>query len=159
MKFEEYRKMVKSESPGRILALDLGEKRIGVALSDETLTIASSYAVIERKSRKLDFSKLKTIIDENQVKLVVVGLATLSSGKEGAKAAWMRDYASDLGKHCDISIEMWDESFSTVDAINSLRERNIRGRRQKNRVDAVAAAFILQSFLDCGHGKMRADFC
>jgi len=137
-----------NSSASRVGALDLGEKRIGVAISDDTQTIARSYTVFERSSRKADFEKIETIIEENHIKLIIVGLPTLSSGKEGSKAKWARDYANDLEARGKVKVELWDESFSTVDAQNSLRERKInRGRRQKQ-IDAVAAAFILQSYLD-----------
>jgi len=132
----------------RVLALDLGEKRIGVALSDETQTIARSYAIIKRTSRSADFKKIGQIIEQNNVVLVIVGLPTLPSGEEGSKAAWARSYAGDLEIQCHIRVDLWDESLSTVDAIASLRDRGVRGRRQRKRVDAVAAAFILQSYLD-----------
>ena len=142
------RKKETSQAKNRILALDLGEKRIGVALSDESWTIARSHSVIKRTSRSADFYKIGRIILEHSVELVVVGLPILLSGEEGSKAAWARSYAEDLSIRCDIRVELWDESFSTVDAIESLRERKIRGARQKERVDAAAAAFILQSYMD-----------
>jgi putative Holliday junction resolvase len=137
-----------SQPKNRILALDLGEKRIGVALSDETRTIARSYAIIKRTSRSADFDKIGQMIEEHDVNLLVVGLPTLASGEEGSKAAWARSYAQDLAIQCHIRVELWDESFSTVDAIKSLRERNVSSGRQRKRIDAVAAAFILQSYMD-----------
>jgi putative Holliday junction resolvase len=137
-----------SQRKYRILALDLGEKRIGVALSDETQTIARSYTVFQRSSRSADFRTIGQIIKENNVELVIVGLPTLPSGEEGSKAAWARNYGQDLATQSQVKVELWDESLSTVDAIDSLRDRGVIGRRQRKRVDAVAAAFILQSFLD-----------
>jgi putative Holliday junction resolvase len=137
-----------SQLKNRILALDLGEKRIGVALSDETRTIARSYTVFKRTSRSADFNKIGQMIEEHNINLLVVGLPTLPSGEEGSKAAWARSYAQDLAIQCHISVELWDESFSTVDAINSLRERHVSASRKRKRIDAVAAAFILQSYMD-----------
>lgn len=130
------------------MCLDLGEKRIGVALSDESRSIARSYLIFKRSSRAVDFEKIAHIISENNVNQVVVGLPTLADGGEGAKAAWARDYASDLANYIRIPVELWDESYSTVDATTSLRQRGITNRRKKERIDAVAAAFILQSYLD-----------
>lgn len=132
----------------RILALDLGDRRIGVALSDETQTIARSYAVLKRASRLEDFEKIGRIVDEEGVGLLIVGLPTLPSGKEGTRAAWARDYAADLSRHLNCETLLWDESYSTVDAEAMLRETGRGGRRQRQWLDAVAAAFILQSFLD-----------
>jgi len=133
---------------GRVLALDLGEKRIGVAISDETRTIARPVAVLKRQSRSEDFDRINKIVDEHAVSLLLVGLPLLASGEEGEKAAWMRDYASDLQRELGLALRYWDESFTTVEAEASLRERGIRGRRGRQRIDAVAAAFILQSYLD-----------
>ena len=133
---------------GRVMALDLGEKRIGVAVSDETCLIARAHSVFKRTSRLADFERIGRIIDEEGVYLLIVGLPTLPSGEEGSKAAWVRDYAEELDDTIRINIEFWDESFSTVDAESSLRERGKRGKRSREWVDAVAAAFILQSYLD-----------
>lgn len=132
----------------RILALDLGEKRIGVAVSDETRTLARSWVVIKRSSRLADFEKIKQIVDELAVTLVIVGLPLLPSGEEGNKAAWARDYATGLAEYTGCPVQLWDESYSTVDAAESLRARGIKGHQQRQRIDAAAAAFILQSFLD-----------
>lgn len=133
---------------GKILALDLGEKRIGVAVSDATRTIAKSLAVFPRKSRQEDFATIARYIGEEQANLLVVGLPVPLSGVEGEKAAWVRDYTSDLQQHIDIPVEFWDEAMTTVQAYASLRQRGKRAKQAKERVDAVAAAFILQSYLD-----------
>lgn len=136
------------ESKGKIMALDLGEKRIGVALSDESRIIASSYAVLTRKSRREDFQRYAAIIAEQNVALLVMGLPVPLSGVEGQRAAWVRDYTEELRQHVAIPIAYWDESFSTKQAEASLRARGQRGKKIKQRVDAVAAAFILQDYLD-----------
>jgi len=130
------------------MALDLGEKRIGVAISDPTRTIAKSYGVLSRKSRREDFQRYANIIALEEVKLVVIGLPVPLSGIEGQRAAWVRDYTAEFGTHIDVPIEFWDESFSTKRAEASLRARGKRGKKVKERVDAVAAAFILQDYLD-----------
>jgi putative Holliday junction resolvase len=141
-----------AEGGGRILALDLGDRRIGVALSDERRTIARSHAVIKRGARLEDFEKIRRIVDEEGVGLLIVGLPTLPSGKEGSRAAWARDYAADLGRHLGCQALLWDESYSTVDAEALLRETGRGSRRSRHRVDAIAAAIILQSFLDARRG-------
>jgi putative Holliday junction resolvase len=132
----------------RAMALDLGEKRIGVALSDASWTIARSFTVLKRSSRLMDFERIGNIIDEQGVSLLIVGLPSLPSGGEGTMAAWVRDYAADLSSHVDVEIKLWDESFSTMDAEASLRARGVKVRRRRGLIDAIAAAFILQSFLD-----------
>ena len=130
------------------MALDLGEKRIGVAISDETRTIARAYNVLLRKSRREDFQRYAKIIVEQKATLLVMGLPVPLSGVEGQRAAWVRDYTAELAQYIDIPIEFWDESFSTKQAEASLRARGKRGKKVKERVDAVAAAFILQDYLD-----------
>jgi putative Holliday junction resolvase len=84
--------------------------------------------------------------------LLVIGLPLTLGGEEGQKAAWVRDYAADLGRHIDVPIVFWDESLTTVEAEASLRAQGRRGRKLKARVDAVAAALILQSYLDAQSG-------
>lgn len=133
---------------GRVLALDLGEKRIGVAVSDPTRTIAASLTVLNRKSRQEDFARIARLLAEQQAALLVVGLPVPLSGVEGEKAAWVRDYTAELAQQIDVPIALWDEALTTVQAYDSLRQRGKRARQAKQRVDAVAAAFILQSYLD-----------
>ncbi|MBE2201051.1 MAG: Holliday junction resolvase RuvX [Anaerolinea sp.] len=133
---------------GRILALDLGEKRIGVAVSDATRTIARSLTVLPRKSRREDHERIARIIAEQQANLLVVGLPIPLNGVEGEKAAWVRDYTAELQQHIPIPVVFWDEALTTVQAYDSLRQRGKRAKQAKERIDAVAAAFILQSYLD-----------
>lgn len=135
------------------MALDLGEKRIGVAVSDETALIARSYTVFKRSSRSADFEQIGRLIDQEDISLLIIGLPIPLSGEEGAKAAWVRDYGAELAQQLEIEVEFWDESLSTVAAENSLRERGIHGKKRRSQVDAVAAAFILQSYLDTNNPK------
>lgn len=137
-----------NELKGRVLALDLGEKRIGVAVSDATRTIAKSLTVFKRKSRKEDYATIAHLIAEQQANLLVVGLPVPFSGIEGEKAAWVRHYAAELQQHLAIPIEFWDEALTTVQAYDSMRQRGKSAKQAKDRIDAVAAAFILQSYLD-----------
>ncbi|MDX1688645.1 MAG: Holliday junction resolvase RuvX [Candidatus Promineifilaceae bacterium] len=132
----------------RILALDLGEKRIGVALSDELHLIARSYAVIERSSRRADFEKIRDIVREHDVSHLVVGLPIDPRGEEGPLARWVRDYTADLAERLGIDYTLWDERLTTSEASDSMRARGIRAEDQKEWIDAVAAAFILQRYLD-----------
>lgn len=133
---------------GRIMAIDLGEKRIGIALSDPTRTLAKAYGVLARKSRREDFERYANIIAEQGVTLVVMGLPITLAGEEGQRAAWVRDYTAELQQHLDIPVVFWDESLTTKEAEASLRAQGKRGRKLRERVDAVAAAFILESFLN-----------
>lgn len=138
--------------PGRVMALDLGEKRIGIAISDPTRTIASPHSTLSRKSRANDFAHYARVVEEQQITLLVIGLPITLGGEEGQRAAWVRDYATDLGGHVDVPITFWDESLTTVDATAALHAQGRHGRKAKERVDAVAAALILQSYLDAQVG-------
>jgi putative pre-16S rRNA nuclease len=137
-----------SQFPGRIMALDLGSKRIGVAICDPTRTIAKSYGVIKRKSRAEDFARYTQILAEQAVTLLLVGLPTTADGGDSETAVWIRDYIAEFSQQCEVPIQFWDESFTTVQAEASLRLRGKRGKKARAQVDAVAAAFILQNYLD-----------
>ena len=130
------------------MALDVGSKRIGIAISDATRTIAGSYGVIQRKSRQEDFARYRHIMAEQDVTLLVVGLPTRSDGSDSDIAAWIRDYTAAFSQTIDTPVEFWDESFTSMQAEESLALRGQRGKKAKQRLDAVAAAFILQSYLD-----------
>ncbi|MBK7896112.1 MAG: Holliday junction resolvase RuvX [Anaerolineaceae bacterium] len=134
--------------PGRVMALDLGSKRIGVAISDPTRTIAQSYGVVQRKSREEDFARYQQILAEQKATLLLVGLPTTSDGGDSDTAVWIREYIADFSQQCAVPIQFWDESYTTVKAEESLRQRGTRGKKARQQVDAVAAAFILQSYLD-----------
>jgi putative Holliday junction resolvase len=136
------------ENKGRVMSLDLGGKRIGMAVSDPTRTIATAYGVIIRGSRQEDFTRYREIIAEQEITLLVVGLPTRSDGGESDTAVWMRDYMAEFSQTIKIPVKFWDESYSTVKAEESLQLRGKRGKKAKERIDAVAAAFILQDFLD-----------
>jgi len=130
------------------MALDLGEKRIGVAVSDELRMIARSHSVVKRTSRVADYAKYANIIAQEQITLLVVGLPVTLGGEEGSKAKWTRDYAGQFAEQVNIPIVFFDEALTTVEAEASMRARNIRGKKARAQVDAVAAAFILQNYLD-----------
>ena len=133
---------------GRILALDLGEKRIGVAVSDATRTIAQPLDMIPRTSRQADFEAIGRFVADQQANMLLVGLPLMLNGKVGEKAAWVQDYAADLQRTLDMPLELWDESFTTVQAEASLKARGKKKHKIRENVDAVAASFILQSYLD-----------
>lgn len=148
-----YLMVVSDKGHGRIMGLDLGDKRIGIAVSDPTRMIARSFGVLKRTSREEDFAALERIVSEQEVDLLVVGLPTLPSGEEGTRAAWSRDYGSALARQIGIELVFWDESFSTRDAAASLLERGSGKKKRRDDIDAIAAAFILQSYLDANRLK------
>jgi len=132
----------------RILALDVGERRIGVALSDPTQTLARSLLVLDRRDDKEALKRVAALVREQGVERVVVGYPLSLRGDVGPQAERVGRFARALARVLEVPVEMWDERYSTVDAERILREQGIGGRKRRRRIDATAAAVILQSYLD-----------
>ncbi len=132
----------------RVLALDVGDKRIGVAVSDPSQVLARSLKVIQRGSRREDFAALARLVEEYEVERVVVGYPWSLDGKAHAQAEKVERYATGLAKALTVPVLLWDERLSTVSAERLLREAGRRGKKRREKVDAVAAAVILQDYLD-----------
>ena len=137
---------------GRTLALDVGEKRIGVAVSDETGVLARPLTTITRASKREDFDRIARLVAEQQAERVVAGYPRSLSGDEGPQAQRVRRYVESLAAVLSVPVELWDERYTTVEAEERLREARPRraGRRPRDRsqLDAAAAAIILQDYLD-----------
>ncbi len=131
----------------RWLGLDIGEKRIGVALSDETKTLARPLLTVKRASKKEDFARLSTICVEHQIDRIIAGLPKTLRNEEGPQARRIRRYAAELHVALQLPIEFWDERFSSVDAAERLAASS-RKVRDKGAIDSAAAAIILQDYLD-----------
>lgn len=134
--------------PGAIMALDLGEKRIGVAISDPLRMIATPHRVVKRRSRKEDFATYCQIIAESSITLVVVGLPLMLDGTDSQQTTWVRNYSAEMAEVISVPVEFWDEGFTTVQAEAALKAGGVRRKKLRDRVDAVAATLILQSYLD-----------
>lgn len=130
----------------RYMALDLGNHYIGIALSDDLGMIARPLKVIKRTSRVNDYKTYNQLITENKVKAVIVGLPINMDGSEGRQAAWVRDYVDAFAQTVEIPIYFWDERLTSEIATDIIKDN--RKLPPKARVDAVAAAVILQSYLD-----------
>ena len=131
----------------RILGLDPGERRIGVALSDPTGTIASPHSVIDRKSMDVA-DAVRAVCTENEVDRIVVGLPTSLSGGEGPAAKAAREVGRLAAEATGLPVEFHDERFTTVTAEAALLEGGVRRAKRRDIRDKVAAAVILQSYLD-----------
>jgi len=132
---------------GRILGVDPGERRIGIALSDRAGIIASPHGVIDTKQH--DFAPLiRAICAENDVVLIVVGLPTSLSGYEGPAVDRAKRIAAQAHKATGLPIEFVDERFTTKQAERALLEGNVRRAERKKIIDKVAASLILQTYLD-----------
>jgi putative Holliday junction resolvase len=136
----------------RILGLDPGERRIGIAVSDPMGTLAHPLQTLVRGSREEDFAAIAALVAEHDVELVVVGWPLSLDGTEGPQARRVARYTDALAACLPVPVVSWDERFTTAAADEILRQiRGRKGRRRaraRGQVDAIAAAVILQSYLD-----------
>ena len=132
----------------RALGLDVGDRRIGLALSDPTGLLASPYGVVERGPS--DIADILRVAEENEVSEIVVGLPLSMSGASGAQAGKVRAFIRDMKSETDLPIRTVDERLSTVQAEGMLRQSGRRRQRDRGQLDSAAAAVILQAHLDYG---------
>jgi putative Holliday junction resolvase len=132
----------------RILAVDHGEKRIGLALSDPTATIASPLKVIEHVSRLIDAAQVAEIAGQNDVGLIVIGQSFDEEGNPNAAGRRAASFADELKNQTDIPIVLFDESFSTQDARASRIEMGVSRKKRSGHLDELAAVMILRSYLE-----------
>lgn len=146
------------EKRTRIMALDIGDRRTGVALSDESCTISSPLTVLPMDNRKVFLSELARLVEENQVAEVVVGLPLNQWGDEGNDAEKMQKVIAVLRERLSVPVIEWDERFTTVQAERSLLEADLSRKRRKEVIDKIAAAILLQSFLDSRKFKEQSEW-
>ena len=132
----------------RIMALDLGTKRIGVAMSDELFLTAQGADTIYRISLDEDLAKIKKAVEDNGVGEIVLGLPINMNGTHGPKAKEVAEFMNSLAKAVTIPVKTWDERLTTVQAQNVLLEADVSRAKRKKSIDRIAAQFILQSYLD-----------
>lgn len=132
----------------KIMALDYGDARTGVAISDLLCSIVGSTAVIPSRNTEKAMADIVKLCRENSVGTIVVGLPRNMDGSEGPRAQLCREFAAKLAELTGLPIKMWDERRTTVEAHNILSEHNYHGKKRKNTVDAVAASLILESYLN-----------
>lgn len=131
----------------RTLALDIGERRIGIALSDETGTIAQPFGVITREGVVRDVERIVQVVRQHAVGDVVVGMPYTLRGERGQSAQKVQDFVKCLRDAIDVPVLLMDERLSTVEANRRMREADMSGRARRQRVDAVAAALVLERYL------------
>ena len=136
------------EVPGPWLGLDVGEKRIGVAISDPTGWLASGRTVVHSISREKDVRAVAKIAGEEAVTLIVVGMPVSLNGTEGPQAEKVRRFGTELSKATPIEVVYWDERFTTIEARRYLRDGGMRAKKQRANIDATAAEVLLQNYLD-----------
>ncbi len=139
----------------RILALDVGDVRIGVAVSDPLGMLASPHSVIERKSLRSAICQIASLVEQLTVEEIVVGLPLRTDEKESAIAKKVEEFAQALRETVSVSVRLVDERFSTKIADAALMAAGQSGKQRRQNIDAAAAAVILQGYLD---GKRKRDF-
>ncbi len=143
---EEFKK--KNTNKVRLLGLDLGSKKIGVSISDENQSIATPYKIIIKSTTNDLINNLKKIIDENNIKGIIIGNPINMDGSLGRSAQSVKDISNNIAKLVDLPICLWDERLSTVGAFNLSSQLDVNVTKRKRDIDKNAAAFILQGALD-----------
>ena len=142
--------------PGRLLAVDWGEVRLGLALSDETQTLASPLeTLVRRAGKRFPLARFLDLVETHGPVGILVGLPLTGEGEEGASAEAARELARTLAERTALPLELWDERMSTARALAVIREQGGRTRGRKEEVDALAAAVLLQHFLDARRSVAR----
>ena len=132
----------------RTMAIDYGDARTGIAISDRLGTLVGQTAVIQSWNREKTAQEIKRKIEENQVERLVMGFPRNMDGTEGPRAALYREFAAYLSEVTGMEVILWDERRTTVEAHQILSNCNYHGKKRKNTVDAVAASLILESYLN-----------
>lgn len=139
---------------GRLLGVDWGERRIGVALSDEARLLAQPLTTLTRRpGKRFPMRQLRTLVDEHGVTGIVVGLPLNAEGEEGAAARAARTLAEAIGRQTGLGVALWDERFTTTRVLHAVRDMGGNTRGRKADVDALAAALLLQHYLDARRGS------
>ena len=132
----------------RLIGLDLGSKRIGVSICDEKQLIATPFKTINRSTAKDLIDELKRIIEENNIKGIIIGNPLNMDGSSGSSAQSVKDTSNNIEKSIELPICLWDERLSTVGAFNLSSQLDINVSKREKKIDENAAAFILQGALD-----------
>ena len=143
---EEFKK--KQSAKIRLIGLDLGTKRIGVSICDENQSIATPFKTLIKKDTKQFINEIKEIVDENDVKAIIIGNPINMDGSQGKSSQSVKDVAKNISKFINLPICLWDERLSTIGAFNLSSQLDINVSKREKNIDKNAAAFILQGALD-----------
>ena len=143
---EEFKK--KQLDKSRLIGLDLGSKRIGVSICDEKQLIATPFKTINRTNAKELINELKIIIEENNVKGIIIGNPLNMDGSSSRSTQSVKDTSDNIEKNIDVPICLWDERLSTVGAFNLSSQLDVNVSKREKKIDENAAAFILQGAID-----------
>ncbi|WP_243547240.1 Holliday junction resolvase RuvX [Pseudodesulfovibrio tunisiensis] len=134
----------------RALGIDFGTRRVGLALSDPTGTLASPYRTLERTTRQALFDDILAVVEREGVQMIVVGLPYGMDGQETLTTRQARNFAESLGRRTDVPIEFMDERLTSVEAEEELKSAGLRREKLKLALDAQAATVILRTWLESG---------
>jgi putative Holliday junction resolvase len=137
---------------GRVLGLDVGSRRIGVAVSDPLGITAQGLETLQRRNKRQDLVALEKVIRDYAVREIVVGLPLRMSGAEGTQSGKMQEFAEDLRKRFRLPVHMWDERLTSAEANRLLRETELSIEKRAKAVDRMAAVLILQGWME-GRGR------
>jgi len=132
----------------RVLGLDVGSKRIGIAISDPLGITAQGLETLQRQNKRLDFEKLVKLAHDYEAAEIVVGFPLRMSGEDGIQAEKMQIFAEELRKRLQLPVHLWDERLTSAEANRLLRETEMSIRRRGQVVDQMAAVLILQSWME-----------
>lgn len=135
------------QAPGRILAIDYGTRRMGLAVSDPLGITAQGLETLERKNKRADFGRLERTIREYRVREIVLGNPLRMSGQEGAQSQKVAEFADELRRRFQLPVHLWDERLTSAEANRLLREAELSTKKRAQAVDRMAAVLILQSFM------------
>ena len=143
---EEFKK--KQLDKCRLIGLDLGSKRIGVSICDEKQLIATPFRTIKRSAAKELINELRTIIEENDIKGIIIGNPLNMDGSSGSSAQSVKDTSKNIEKNINLPVCLWDERLSTVGAFNLSSQLDVNVSKREKKIDENAATFILQGAID-----------
>jgi putative holliday junction resolvase len=132
----------------RILALDLGKKRIGLAISDPLRITAQGMPNLVRINKRTDLAALESLVKEREVGLILLGNPINMRGSEGRQSGWVREFGTDLERWTGLPVTFWDERLTSVEAGRVLRSSGISIEKRAAAVDRLSAVILLQSYLD-----------
>ena len=135
-------------APSRILALDLGKRRIGLAISDPLGITAQGLPNLVRTTKRADLALLQQLIREREVGLVLLGNPIGMRGTEGRQSGWVREFGEAIEKYTGLPVKLWDERLTSVEAGRVLRSSGISIEKRAAAVDRLSAVILLQSYLD-----------
>ena len=141
----------------RVMALDIGEKRVGIAVSDPDARVASPLAVLPAHEVRTMARSFRTLLEDWEPELIVCGLPRSLSGEEGPQAARIRAFADEVMRATRLPLEFVDERLSSEEAKRSLREKGLSQKAMRGKVDMIAAALFLQTWLDARNRSIQPE--